>query len=71
MENRNSYFKPSIESGMLYLRFFPAQEGGKNLDIKEVTRYLAAHGHNEYDIKELNNAIGSASPSTVCIGNDM
>lgn len=40
MENRNSYFKPVIVNTDFYLQFFPAMEGGKSLDIKEVMSYL-------------------------------
>ena len=41
MENRNSYFKPVVEEDSFYLEIFPAMEGGKDLDIKEVMTYLS------------------------------
>lgn len=68
MENRNSYFKPSIKNENLYLEFFPAQEGGKSIDIREVIQYLAEQGYTEYDVKALNQAILSHSPEEVYIG---
>ena len=29
--------------------FFPAEEGGKPLDVKEVISYLTSEGYHEYD----------------------
>lgn len=71
MENQNSYFKPIIRNQNLYLKFFPAQEGGKPLDIKEVIQYLAEQGYTDYDVKRLNQAIMSQSSEEVYIGSDM
>lgn len=71
MENRNGYFKPNVESGMLYLKIFPPQDGGKRLDIKEVTQYLAEQGYHEYDLKSINDAIVSGDAGSVCVGHDM
>lgn len=45
MENRNSYFKPMVEQDSLYLEIFPAMEGGKDLDIKEVMTYQIGRAH--------------------------
>ena len=61
MENRNSYFKPVIENGILSLDFFPAEEGGKQLDVKEVTAYLVSEGYREYDTRALSQAVSSAA----------
>lgn len=71
MENRNSYFKPVIKNGNFYLVFFPGQEGGKSLNIKEVTHYLTSQGYNEYDLSALNQAITALAPQEVYIGSDM
>ncbi len=68
MENRNSYFKPVIENGILSLDFFPAEEGGKQLDVKEVTAYLVSEGYREYDTRALSQAVSSAVPEQVYIG---
>ena len=54
MENRNSYFKPLIVNTDFYLQFFPAMEGGKALDVKEVMSYLTDLGYQNYDMRELN-----------------
>ncbi|MBO5372509.1 MAG: DUF342 domain-containing protein [Lachnospiraceae bacterium] len=73
MENRNGYFKPIIESGEFYLKFFPPQEGGKNIDVKDVTRYLMDKGYPSDDkrIKEINKAISSSEPVVVYIDKDV
>lgn len=71
MENRNGYFMPVIKGQLLYLRFFPPQEGGEVLEIKEIMQYLSEEGYTEYDIRDLNHAIHSDVPETVMIGNDM
>ncbi len=68
MDNRNSYFKPMIINDDLYLEFFPAQEGGKALDIKEVVAYLTGHGYHTYDSRALNEAVASMVPEKVYIG---
>ncbi len=68
MENRNSYFKPVIENGDFYLEFFPAMEGGKELDIKEVISYLSHQGYFNYDMRELNRAVIITDPEKIYIG---
>ena len=71
MENRNSYFKPMVEQDSLYLEIFPAMEGGKDLDIKEVMTYLSGQGYHDYDMKQLNTAIASGAQEKVYIGRSM
>lgn len=68
MENRNSYFKPLIMGNQFYLEFFPAMEGGKTLDTKEVISYLTDLGYHDYDMRELNEASVSDEPVKVLIG---
>lgn len=68
MDNRNGYFKPVVKNENLYLKFFPAQEGGKKLEVKDVVQYLNDQGYNEFDMKELNYAINSPQPENVYIG---
>lgn len=68
MENRNAYFKPLIKDGMLFLDFFPAEEGGKALDAKEVVSYLTGEGYHEYDTRALNQAVSSMVPEQVFVG---
>ena len=40
MENKNAYFIPVIKDNNLFLKFFPALEGGKALEVKEVAEYI-------------------------------
>ena len=68
MENRNSYFKPLIVNTDFYLQFFPAMEGGKALDVKEVMSYLTDLGYQNYDMRELNEAVKASEPRQVLIG---
>jgi hypothetical protein len=68
MENRNSYFKPLIVNTDFYLQFFPAMEGGKALDVKEVMSYLTDLGYQNYDMRELNEAVKASEPTQVLIG---
>lgn len=71
MENRNSYFKPVVEEDSFYLEIFPAMEGGRDLDIKEVMTYLSGQEYRDYDMKKLNMAIGSDVQEKVYIGKSM
>ena len=71
MENRNSYFKPTVEMDDFYLEIFPAMEGGKGLDIKEVIAYLSSQGYHDYDMKKLNTAIMNGAWEKVYIGKSM
>lgn len=71
MENRNSYFQPVVEADDFYLEFFPAMEGGKGLDIKEVIAYLSGQGYHDYDMKKLNSAIMSGMREKIYIGKSM
>ena len=71
MENRNSYFKPVIDNKDFYLEFFPAMEGGKGLDVKEVISYLSHQGYFNYDMKELNRAVKMTEPVRIYIGNSI
>lgn len=68
MENRNSYFRPVIEDDVFYLEFFPAMEGGKNLDVKDVIAYLSNQGYFNYDMRELNRAVHVTEPEKIFIG---
>lgn len=71
MENRNSYFKPVLENDDFYLEFFPAMEGGKVLDAKEVISYLSSQGYSNYDMQEINRGITSEEPVRAYIGKSM
>lgn len=53
----NQYFQFVWKEQEAFLHFFPATDGGKRLDINEVTEYLVLRQYTQYDIKELNRAI--------------
>lgn len=57
MGNRNSYFSLISKERKLYIQVIPAEEGGEQLDIKEVMAYLSERGLDNYDLKELNQAV--------------
>lgn len=69
MENMNSYMKPVVKDGGFYLAFYPAHEGGKSLNIKDVVAYINAQGYSEYDLIAIDRAIKSPEPQEVYIGN--
>ena len=68
MENRNGYFRPMIEGDRLCLEIFPAEEGGKALDVREVVSYLTSEGYHEYDTKSISQAVTSSVPEQVYVG---
>lgn len=70
MENKNGYFRPVLSEGRLFLKFFPPQDGGKRLDIKDIIQYLSMQGYNEYDLKMINHAINADKEEVTFIGED-
>lgn len=54
---KNAYFKLDIQGVGVTVQIMPPEEGGKKLDIKEVTEYLDARGYDKYNLKELNDAV--------------
>lgn len=71
MENRNGYFKPVVKDENFYLRFFPAQEGGKRLDTRQVISYLNSQGYNECDLRAIDQAATSVVSEELYIGSAM
>lgn len=71
MENKNAYFIPVIKDNNLFLKFFPALEGGKALEVKEVAEYLNREGYNEVDFRMLSQAVTVKTPADVYIGDAM
>ncbi len=55
--DRNAYFKLDISDTKTILQIIPPEEGGKKLELKEVTEYLDIKGFNKYKLKELNDAV--------------
>lgn len=68
MGNRNGYFRPMIEGDRLCLEIFPAEEGGKAVDVREVVSYLTSEGYHEYDTKSISQAVTSSVPEQVYVG---
>ncbi len=58
---KNAYFKLDIQDAGCTVEIIPPEEGGKKLDMKEVTEYLEAKGFNNYNLKELNDAVTVAT----------
>ena len=67
---RNQYFQLESRDASACLHIYPPQEGGKMLNIAEVTEYLASKKYEKYDIKELNAAIGNAEEETIVFVGD-
>ena len=59
MEQRNSYFQMDIRQNGSYIRIFPPKEGGQPIVISELVEYLNNCGCKSYDLKELNQILGS------------
>lgn len=54
---KNAYFKLDIQDTKVMIEIIPPEEGGKKLDVKEVTEYLELKGYTKYNLKELNDAV--------------
>lgn len=57
MAVRNGFFQLKFVNNKVYLHIFPPVEGGKELEINEVIRYLDNRRLPSYDLKELNRAV--------------
>lgn len=64
---RNQYFQLESRGMNACLHIYPPVDGGKLLTIGEVTEYLASRKYEQYDLKELNAAIGNAETESVCV----
>lgn len=58
---KNAYFKLDIRDSGVNIQIFPPEEGGKKLDVKEVTEYLDTKGFTSYNLKEINDAVTVAT----------
>lgn len=58
---KNAYFKLDIQDAGVTVQIIPPEEGGRKLDVKEVTEYLEAKGYINYNLKELNDAVAVAT----------
>ena len=57
MQGVNGYFQLVEKNKKAYLKIFPAQSGGKALDIKEVLAYIEDLGYQGFDLRELNRVV--------------
>lgn len=57
---RNQYFQMVFRDNQAWIHFFPPQDGGKILQINEVTSYLEMRNYRDYPLVELNQAIKNA-----------
>jgi hypothetical protein len=67
----DSYFEIKREQEGLFLKIYPAKEGGKKLEINKVTEYLENMGVVEYNLAEIKDALDeSGEPVLVRISDD-
>ncbi|MBQ1682258.1 MAG: DUF342 domain-containing protein [Agathobacter sp.] len=65
---RNQYFQLVFHDDQAYVHIYPAQDGGENLKINELTAYLDLKKFQGYDIKVLNEALSNEEETEVAIG---
>lgn len=67
---RNQYFQLESRGASACLHIYPPVDGGKMLNIAEVTEYLASKRYEQYNLKELNTAIDNTeTESIILVGN--
>ncbi len=54
---KNAYFKLDVQNAGVTVQIVPPEDGGKKLELKEVTEYLDMKGYTSYNLKELNEAV--------------
>ena len=57
MAGVNEYFQLVEQEQKAYLRIIPSVEDGEVLDVKEVMAYLTDIGYENFNMKELNDAV--------------
>jgi uncharacterized protein (DUF342 family) len=53
MEQKNAFVQLEVESGNVYLNYYPPAEGGEMCDIKEVESYLTNQGFTSFSVQKL------------------
>ncbi len=61
MEIKNGYFKLDIREMGVFLQVIPPENGGKQLDVKEVMAYLEQKGYSGFNLRELSDAVTQTS----------
>lgn len=64
----NSYFQLDVRNEGIYIKVFPAQNGGTPISIGEITAYLSNQNLNTYDLKELNRMLFLDRESELRVG---
>jgi len=54
---KNAYFRLDISDTSVMIQIIPPEDGGRKLELKEVTEYLEIKGLTKYNLKELNDAV--------------
>ena len=67
---RNQYFQLEFRDTFACLHIYPPEHGGKMLSIAEVTEYLADKKFEQYNLKELNDAIINPEQESVILVGD-
>lgn len=69
MEGRNGYFKLDTRDNGVFLMVYAPEEGGKPVEIRQVTSYLDGKNFSGYDLKEINRMVGiSEGTAEIYIG---
>jgi hypothetical protein len=53
MEQKNAFVQLEVESGNVYLKYYPPAEGGEVCDIKEVESYLTNQCFTSFSVQKL------------------
>lgn len=67
MNYKNSYFQIVSKKDGVYLRLYPAKEGGETIQIEELKKYLDNCGIKEYDLKDVKEHLNSQDVNEVKI----
>lgn len=68
MQQVNGYFRVIIENGNGKCHLYPALEGGKALEYKELAAYLDRCGFSSYDKKAVSDAVISNTECEIAVG---
>ena len=64
---KNSFFQLIVKDDGTYLKLFPPMDGGRSLEIKEVSQYIESENIYDYDITAINAAIEGLDSEPVMV----
>ena len=64
---KNSFFQLIVKDDGTFLKLFPPMDGGRSLEIKEVSQYLESENIYDYDITAVNSAIEGLESEPVMV----